>query len=98
SAATDLDADSAYQLQATLARYDLVYAKLAEGQISFGNANQLLEQAAIEATGDYDETILDGLRTADQKGRHAARDAGPALIRPTYTNCVWSDVTLSCTR
>src|SRR5262249_25145053 len=92
SAATDLDADKAYQLQGTLARYDLVYDKLGAGQISFGNANQLLEQTAIEATGDYDQTILEGLRSADQQRRQAARDAGANFIRPAYANCVWADV------
>jgi hypothetical protein len=98
SAAADLDTDSAYQLQATLSRYDLVYGKLGESQISFGNANQLLEQTAIEATGDYDQTILEGLRSADAQRRQAARDAGANLIRPTYANCVWADVTLNCTQ
>jgi len=98
AAAESIDPQNAYRLRATLARYEMVYAKLYDGEISFGNANQLLEQAAIEATGDYDQSVLEDLRDAQARRDAAALRAGATSIRPTYADCAWVEGSMRCTR
>lgn len=56
-AATQAEPENVFLLKAAYAKYDQVYAHLYQGNISYGNANQLLQQAHLESVGQYNSVI-----------------------------------------
>lgn len=100
-----------YLVQTLDAKYDIVLAHLYEGKISYGNANQLLQHARLEALGKYNKAVQKEAARAEQRRTQALE----ALQRQeelnqqkqqiqqersgtmATTNCHWLGNNLSCT-
>ncbi len=85
-------------------KYDLVTAELLKRKISFGNANRLYQEAALDAEGLLTEDRKDQLAQARQQEVEAWRTIGDGIRaiagsqkpEPTADPCTWSGNSVDC--
>lgn len=100
--AGELQPENIHLLKAANAKYDAVYARLYQGNLVYGHANELLQQAYLESSGHYNETVQKQQQQAKAESREASRrlqEYGQALMnsgRPRTTQCRWFGSTLTC--
>lgn len=85
-------------------KYDLVTAELLKRKISFGNANRLYQEAALDAEGLLTEDRKDQLAQARQQEVEAWRTIGDGIRaiagsqkpEPSVDPCTWSGNRVDC--
>ena len=85
-------------------KFDLVTAELLKRKISFGNANRLYQEAALDAEGLLTEDRKDQLAQARQQEIEAWRTIGDGIRaiagsqkpEPTADPCTWSGNSVDC--
>ncbi len=85
-------------------KFDLVTAELLKRKISFGNANRLYQEAALDAEGQLTQDRKDQLAQARDQEVEAWRTIGEGIRaiagsqkpEPTADPCTWSGNTVDC--
>ncbi len=85
-------------------KFDLVTAELLKRKISFGNANRLYQEAALDAEGLLTEDRKDQLAQAREQEIEAWRTIGDGIRaiagsqkpEPTADPCTWSGNSVDC--
>jgi hypothetical protein len=83
------------------AQADMVYAKLAQGEISYGNANALIQQAYLQGMGQYTQAVQQQQAQAAQQRiqflqLYQQQQAINAMNAPRRTSCSWVGNYLNC--
>ena len=85
-------------------KLDLVTAQLIRRNISFGNANRLFQEAALEAEGKFTEDRKEQLAQARAQEREAWKTIGDSVRaiagtqkpEPSGDPCTWIDDNVNC--
>lgn len=85
-------------------KVDLVTAQLLRRNISYGNANRLLQEAALEAEGKFTEDRKEQLAQARAQEREAWKTIGDSVRaiagtqkpEPSGDPCTWIDDNVNC--